>query len=139
LTNRFTWEFAEKINTYQYVRDFGDNVTQRVSVYYGALATCVLPVLYALLGAVAYLLRSFDQPTVDRTYVSGNHLARLLTAGIGGLVIGLFNLTPGVSLSPFAIAFLVGYSVDVFFAFLESFQQIFKRNSGKKDASSPAD
>ena len=43
---------------YQEVRAFGDTVQETGSVYYGARATCILPVLYALLGASAYLLRA---------------------------------------------------------------------------------
>jgi hypothetical protein len=31
---------------------------------------------------------------------------------------------------PFALAFLVGYAVDVFFTFLEGLLQMFKRNPG---------
>jgi len=54
---------------------------------------------------------------------------RFFVAGIGGLVVGLFNnVTDSVNFSPFAIAFLAGYGVDVFFTFLEGFLQIFKRS-----------
>lgn len=53
---------------------------------------------------------------------SETNLARFLIAGIGGAVVGLFNnlnITQGASIPPLALAFLVGYAVDVFFAFLE--------------------
>jgi hypothetical protein len=46
-------------------------------------------------------------------------------------VIGLFNnfnLGEGASVSPLALAFLVGYAVDVFFTFLEALIQSFNRN-----------
>jgi hypothetical protein len=42
-----------------------------------------------------------------------------MTAAIAGAVVGLFNFGQGISVSPLAIAFLVGYAVDVFFTFLE--------------------
>jgi hypothetical protein len=132
LKARFSWEFANKIEVYQEVRAFGDTVQESGSVYYGALATCILPVLYALLGASAYLLRLYEEQVKNRSYVSGDrHVAHFMIAGISGLVVGLFNnVTQGVTVSPFAAAFLVGYAVDVFFTFLEGLLQMFKRNPG---------
>jgi hypothetical protein len=59
-------------------------------------------------------------------------LARFLIAAIGGAVCGLFNnfnLNEMVSIPPLAIAFLVGYAVDVFFSFLERLLQNFARRS----------
>ena len=132
LDNRLSQELTDKVKEYQYVRNFGNNIQEKVTVYYGAIATCVLPVLYALLGAGAYLLRMFEDQIKNRTLISGDrHVARFLIAGIGGLVVGLFtNATQGITFSPFAVAFLVGYAVDVFFTFLEGMLQIFKRGSG---------
>jgi len=68
----------------------------------------------------------------NRSYIPGaRHVAHFLVAGIGGLVVGLFNnATQGISMPPFALAFLVGYAVDVFFTFLEGLLQMFKRNPG---------
>ncbi len=123
-------ELATKIEVYQEIRYFGTQVQERVGLWYGAIAASVLPVLYALLGAGAYLLRSYEDQIKNRTLVTGDrHVARFLIAGIGGLVVGLFNfnVTQGVSVSPFAVAFLVGYAVDVFFAFLEGLLQAFRR------------
>ena len=87
--------------------------------------------LYALLGTCAYLLRSFEQEMTTKTYVpSSANSARFLIASIGGGVVGLFNsftVTQGASIPPLAIAFLVGYAVDVFFSFLEGLLQAFTR------------
>jgi hypothetical protein len=135
-------ELTEKVKEYQNVRNFGTTIQEKVTVYYGAIATCVLPVLYALLGAGAYLLRMFENQIKSRTLISGDrHVARFLIAGIGGLVVGLFNnVTQGITFSPFAVAFLVGYAADVFFTFLEGLLQIFKRGSekpGSAGASAP--
>jgi hypothetical protein len=125
-------ELTEKIQVYQEIRNFANTVLAMTSVYYGAIATCMLPVLYALLGAAAYLLRLDYDQVRDRTFISPDkHVARFLTAGIGGLVVGQFNVTPGVAISPFAVAFLVGYAVDLFFAFLDGLLQIFKRSPGR--------
>jgi hypothetical protein len=118
---------------YQTIRRFANAVQARTTVYYGAIATCVLPVLYALLGAAAYLLRLYDTQVRSRTFVAADkHVARFLTAGIGGMVVGQFNVTPGVAISPFALAFLVGYAVDVFFTFLDGLLQSFRREPAAK-------
>ena len=132
LNFRLAQELTEKVAQYQRVRSFGNKFQERVTVYYGAIATCILPVFYALLGAVAYLLRLYEDQFKNRTLIAGDkHIARFLIAGIGGLVVGLFsNVTQGITISPFAIAFLVGYAVDVFFAFLEGLLQMFKRGQG---------
>ena len=126
--------------TYQDVRSFAQNVLDLVSVYYGAVTTCLLPVLYALLGACAYLLRSFDEELKAKTFIpSRSNWARFLIAGIGGAVVGLFGnftITQGASISPLAIAFLVGYAADVFFSFLEGMLQTF--NKRKSSATSLA-
>ena len=126
--------------TYQDVRSFAQNTLDLVSVYYGAVTACLLPILYALLGTCAYLLRNFEEELRTLTFVPSTktHWARFLIAGIGGTVVGLFNfaLTQSASISPLAIAFLVGYAVDVFFSFLEGLLQAFTKS--KSAVSSPA-
>jgi hypothetical protein len=128
-----------RILVYQDARSFGQEVVDDVSILYGAWATCILPVLYALLGTCAYLLRCFAQEMSSRTFVpSHSDSARFLIAAIGGNVVGLFsNFTTNqaASISPLAIAFLVGYAVDVFFSFLEGLIQAFTK--GKSASSTP--
>jgi len=61
-----------------------------------------------------------------------------MIAAIAGAVVGLFNnftISQGASIPPLAIAFLVGYAVDVFFSFLEGLIQAFTKN---KSAAVPA-
>jgi hypothetical protein len=129
--------------TYQDVRSFAQDILDLVSVYYGAITTCLLPVLYALLGTCAYLLRCFEEELRTLTFVPSSkaNWARFLIAGIGGAVVGLFSnftITQGASISPLAIAFLVGYAVDVFFSFLEGLMQTFTKNKGRVISSAPA-
>jgi len=112
----------EKLAVLQNVRYFAQSVLDDVSLVYGAIATCILPVLYAILGTCAYLLRRFEQETRAKTFVPSKATsARFLIAAICGAVVGLFNftITQGASISPLAIAFLAGYATDVFFSFLE--------------------
>jgi hypothetical protein len=93
------------------------------------------------LGTCAYLLRCFEEElkTVTFTPSSRANWARFLIAAIGGAVVGLFGnftITQGASISPLAIAFLVGYAVDVFFSFLDGMVQTFTKR--KSSASWPA-
>jgi hypothetical protein len=139
-------DLAEVANTriavYQDVRSFAQSVVDDVSVFYGAITACILPVLYALLGTCAYLLRSFEQDMSNRTFIPSHaDSPRFLIAGIGGAVVGLFNnftITQGASIPPLAIAFLVGYAVDVFFSFLEGLIQAFTKNKGGATAQAVA-
>jgi hypothetical protein len=128
-------------STYQDVRYFALTLLTDVSVFYGAISTCILPVLYALLGTCAYLLRTFEHQMSNRTFTpSAANSARFLIAAIGGAVVGLFNnftVTEQASIPPLAIAFLVGYAVDVFFAFLEGLLTVFTKTGHPSATSKP--
>jgi hypothetical protein len=124
---------SERTSVYQEVRYFAQNVLDEVSFYYGATTACILPVLYALLGTCAYLLRSLKKHIRNQTYIPHYaNSARFIIAAIGGAVVGLFDnftVTQGASISPLAIAFLVGYAVDVFYAFLDGLLQTIIRST----------
>jgi hypothetical protein len=118
--------------TYQDVRFYAQNIMSDTATFYGALNSCILPILYALLGTCAYLLRSFEDQMTNWTFTpSAANSARFVIAAIGGTVIGLFGgFTTQANASPLALAFLVGYAVEVFFAFLEGLIKAFTRYSG---------
>jgi len=122
---------ADMTAVYQDVRYFAQSLVDDVGFFYGAISACLLPVLYALLGTCAYLLRTFEQQMTTRTFTpSIADSARFLVAAIGGAVVGLFNnftITQAASIPPLAIAFLVGYAVDVFFVFLEGVLHAFTK------------
>lgn len=117
----------KKTAVYQNVRIYANSAQDATAVVWGAVSTCILPVLYALLGACAYVLRAFTEQTERRTFAPSYATpARFIIAGIGGGVVGLFNnftVGQGVSLSPLALAFLIGYAADIFFSFLEGSMQ----------------
>jgi hypothetical protein len=130
-------EAIAKTRVYQDVRYNAMSAREAASLLTGGLATCLLPVLYAVLGACAYLLRLFEEQIRKRTFVIDTHHARFFIAAIGGLVIGLFNnfnLTQTSTLPPLGLAFLVGYAVDVFFSFLEGLLQAFARHATSRSA-----
>jgi hypothetical protein len=120
-------EVNRMTKVYQDVRLFATNVQDYTSVIWGAVSTCILPVLYALLGACAAVLRAFTQQLEARTFAPSYATpARFIIAAIGGGIVGLFNnlsIGQGLSLSPLAVAFLVGYAADIFFSFLEGSMQ----------------
>lgn len=112
-----------KIGAYQDVRDFGQNVRADTLAFYGAITAYLLPVLYALLGAFAFNLRDFSERVRRRTYhpTSYANMARTIAAMTVGAIISLFNVfSHEASLQPLAVAFLAGYGVEVFFAFLDA-------------------
>jgi hypothetical protein len=119
-------ELDDKTTLYQEIRDYANAVTTNVALVWGATGNIILPVLYALLGACAAVLRAFTLQVSTRTFAPSYATpARFYIAGIGGGVIGLFNNVFGehVSISPLALAFLVGYATDIFFSFLEGAAQ----------------
>ena len=118
----FDAEVVCKISTYEEVRDFAQNILLDNTVAFGALATYVLPVAYALLGAMAFRLRTFADTIRKRTYhPSYADSARLMAALIAGAIVSLFGgFGAGITLSPLALGFLVGYGVEMFFTFLDT-------------------
>ena len=132
----------ELTRTYQQIRSFAQDVQRRTAVYYGAITKFVLPPLYAILGTYAYLLRLFSEQVKLRTFVpSISDKARFIIAGIGGIAVGLFsnsfNLEATASLSPLAIAFLVGYGTDIFYSVLDRLEDAFMKPKGVAQAPAP--
>jgi hypothetical protein len=114
-------EILCRINTYQSVRDFATNVRDNYTSIVGAVSSYALPILYALLGAYAYRLRRFADTIRKQTYhPSYSDSARMITAIIAGAICGFFNPAMGLALSPLAVAFLVGYGVELFFKLLDT-------------------
>ncbi|MBV9815692.1 MAG: hypothetical protein JO229_08070 [Alphaproteobacteria bacterium] len=124
---------TDMIPEFQALRQYGQAGRDLVAVIYGAISTCILPVLYALLGVCAKLLGQFEQQIRTRTYVQSEaNSAHFVVAAIAGGVVGLFNnftLGQSASIPPLALAFLIGFSVDVFLSFLETLSQSFLKRS----------
>lgn len=85
----------------------------------------LLPLLYGLLGSCLHVLRTLAAGIERRTHVAGRlYQVRIYTGGLTGLVIAWFGVggdatSPLASLTPFALAFLAGYSVELLFAFMD--------------------
>jgi hypothetical protein len=87
----------------------------------------LLPILYATLGSLIYAVRQIHQ-RLEAVTLAAQVLSRLRYRTLLGLVTGStvgLLLTPEQSstlfgsISPFAVAFISGYSVEVFFALLD--------------------
>lgn len=83
----------------------------------------ILPLLYGLLGASVFLLRSgltlFAGPASPRVVVA-SVLLRVGLGGIAGLAIGWFQTdTAKLTTTPFAVAFLAGFSIELLFSLLD--------------------
>jgi hypothetical protein len=96
----------------------------------------LLPVFAALLGVTVYILRtaSADMQALSfRIYDSGIYSNRLALGVVGGIAISWFSVTDthGIvgSITPAALAFLVGYSVEVLYNVLDSLVKALGANS----------
>lgn len=98
-------------------------VTEQLQRWIALVNSSLLPVTLGLLGACAYVIRTIsDQIRGYRfTSVSGiRHTLRIFLGALVGTVIAYFNpVTAQISIPPLALAFLGGYSVEPFFAFLD--------------------
>lgn len=92
----------------------------------GAFQNYLLPLLYGLLGACIYLLRSLHQDIQNLTYTRSSEIKyrlRLTLGALSGMVIGWFfkpqSIDAVASLSPMALSFLMGYNVDILFSLMD--------------------
>jgi hypothetical protein len=123
--------FARLIAAYQPIQNYARNLREFVTFWYGGIATSLLPICYALLGASAWMLRQMQISIHDRTFDANVKSGRMLVASIAGTIIGLFNgllFSSGLSLSPLAWAFIAGYSSDTLFRLLDGVLRIRARN-----------
>ncbi|WP_157646613.1 hypothetical protein [Burkholderia ubonensis] len=115
----------QKLAVYQDIRAMAQNAQHTSDFLWSAIAVYVLPVLYAVLGTLAFILRDLCTRTRNQTYHASHaqcaYCTRIVVAAIVGTVIGLFDkfMDGSISASPLAIAFVAGYTVDPFFAFID--------------------
>jgi hypothetical protein len=91
----------------------------------------ILPLLYGMLGAAVYMLRNINGVPVGVLNLADSALEcslRIGLGGIAGLAIGWFNIgeeAGKLTTTPFAIAFIAGFSIDILFSLLERFINVF--------------
>lgn len=116
---------------------FFENVLSADSIL-KVLQGYILPLLYGLLGAFIFVLRSLLNEIKSITYTFSceiRYRLRLTLGALGGMIIGWF-LKPEeanalASLSPMALAFLMGYNVDVLFSLMDKIIDSIKKSIDK--------
>jgi hypothetical protein len=84
----------------------------------------ILPLLYGMLGAAVFLSRRYMSMTSE-LWASNpltDALMRIGLGGMAGLIVGWFQTPDGVrelTTTPFALAFIAGFSIDIVFSLLE--------------------
>jgi len=88
-----------------------------------AMSGYLMPLLYGLLGAAAYVMRSLSKEISEVTFSNVSNvrfMLRLVLGMLSGISVGLI-LTPDTlpttlsAVTPLALAFLAGYSVELLF------------------------
>jgi hypothetical protein len=96
----------------------------------GVVLSFVLPLLFGIIGAIAYVVRTISNEISTSTFSRTSptrHLMRVTLGALSGVVVGFFtNLANQVALSPLALAFLAGYGVEAFFSMFDGFIAKFK-------------
>ena len=108
----------------------------------------ILPLLYGLLGSLAYVLRNLPAEIREMLFSKEsniNYALRITLGALLGLIVGLFwGETSSLSklfianLPPLAVAFLAGYSVEFIFKLFDLIINTITKNN-KKDAIKKSD
>jgi hypothetical protein len=102
-------------------------IIDRANLLTGVIASFVLPILFGVIGAVAYIIRSISDQIRTATFSSTSpirHIMRVALGALAGIVVGLFGeLSNQLSLSPLAIAFLAGYGAEAVFSMFDGLIQ----------------
>ncbi len=105
-------------------------VQARTNLIVGIFLSFVLPVLFATIGAIAYVIRAISDQITQTTFSPTSpirHVMRVILGALAGVVVGLFNgLTTQFSLPPLAIAFLAGYGVEAVFSMFDGLIKKFR-------------
>ena len=116
---------------------------QTAQITLTALLKYILPILYGALGASAYIVRSLATEIKEHTYSlesTVRYELRFYLGAVAGLSIAWFTSEPksaetaGIlqSLSPLALAFLAGYSVELLFSLLDRLVSAFSGPEPKR-------
>jgi len=93
------------------------------------LQSYLLPLFYGILGAGTFVLRTLSKEIENETFSDEKgtqHVLRVSLGALAGILVGWFSvLIPSEtttfigSISPLAIAFLVGYNIELFFSLMD--------------------
>jgi len=120
--------YADTPEPGRFVADQWISTEQRTAVMLTALTVYVVPAVVGLLGAFAYVFRRINSKVEEFSLEPRDRMQAILRIFLGvllGGLVGLFFQPEGVELSGIrlsiaALAFLVGYSVQVVFEAMDS-------------------
>lgn len=102
---------------------------QEAEIFLQTIQLYVLPLLYGLLGSFAYVLRTMSMEIRSLVYSDDSNIRyrlRIQLGALAGLAVGWFIPDDSSqaalsfqSLSPLALAFLAGYSVELLFSMMD--------------------
>lgn len=122
-------------------------ITRYASFVLEVIQTYVLPILYGILGAFAFILRRLSKELSEKSFSAESrikHVLRLHLGAMAGLSVGWFFGTSSSgsvnisSLSPLALAFLAGYNVDLIFASMDKFIETISAKAEPQKKGDPA-
>lgn len=135
----FTAQWGEKSRAEQAVKRFdllqiaSAPIIEKANLLTGVVGSFVLPILFGVIGAVAYSIRSISEEIRNATFSSTSpirHIMRVALGALAGIVVGLFGgLSNQLSLSPLAIAFLAGYAAEAVFSMFDGLIQKFRQTA----------
>jgi hypothetical protein len=103
------------------------------------LSQYVLPLLYGLLGALAYILRTLSREIQNVTFTRGSEIRYSLRwplGMLGGVTVGLFfdpgELSGLAVVTPLGLAFLAGYGVELLFTGLDRMVSAFTNDGTER-------
>jgi hypothetical protein len=133
-----------QIRLYQQIRDSAQNKSIKWHGIVQVMTIYMLPVLYAVLGAVLYTFRSWcgEHRRRHPNPHWPDHTSRILMAGVTGVAIGSLSdfFANAMMLPPLVLSFLVGYSIEAFTARLDTIMRNIKNDvRGLAPRSHPAD
>lgn len=109
------------------VNNWALQVKERITPY----ATWILPALFACLGAMIYFMRLLVDPTQPSPRVN-RVVHRMALAALAGVIAGWFwepafgtnSEFQSAGLGLFTFAFVIGFSIEIFFSLLDRFVEI---------------
>jgi hypothetical protein len=118
---------------------------QKATLFLSVVQNYVMPVLFGLLGACVFVLRTINQKIEAFTFTPGSlprYRARLVLGAVAGPAIGWFFTADGKllavapdgltgagltsHLSQIALAFVAGYAVEILFSLLDKIILVFR-------------
>jgi hypothetical protein len=145
--------------------DFSDEVKRRIQFVSAgntlqAITAYLLPILYGLIGACFYILRQLPKEIENLTFSMNSYIdysLRMVQGPLAGIMVSYFlfnDIEPDKSisssaaqihsidanlttLSPLALAFLAGYSVEFIFKFIDKILSTTNLGSSELPDSSP--